>query len=77
MNERIQKLAKQANANFSDGLDFSVVFGEMEDFEKFVELIVLECASVAGRYVYENKYKENGFSEFLLKASINEHFGVE
>ena len=54
-------------------------FGEYDMYsaEKFAELIVRECASVAGKYIHENKYTENGVSDFWLKETIKEHFGVE
>jgi hypothetical protein len=47
MNQQIRQLAEQANASFGTGAEFAVVFGELEDFEKFAELIVRECAEVA------------------------------
>jgi hypothetical protein len=45
--------------------------------EKFAELIVLECASVAVKFVQDNKYHEDGISEYWLQDGIKEHFGVE
>ncbi len=46
MNERIKQLAEQANANFGRDLEFAVVFGELEDFNKFAELIIQECIEI-------------------------------
>ena len=44
MNERIKELAEDAGGHYSDEeLEFAVVFGELEDFERFAELIVKEC----------------------------------
>jgi hypothetical protein len=75
MNERIKELAERANANFSDGLEFSVVFGEMEDFEKFVGLIVLECASIANqRFSLSTGLDDR---DCWTAIEIKEHFGVE
>lgn len=62
MNERIRELMKQANPS-GDFSDCEWVF------EKFAELIVRECAEVAGC---------NGHvSGFALGDLIKEHFGVE
>jgi hypothetical protein len=47
MNERIRELAEQFNASFGERLEYAVVFGEMEDFEKFVDSIVRECIEQA------------------------------
>ena len=66
MNERIKELAEQAwNATA-----VSPDFGHPVSFaEKFAELIVRECAEVAGC---------NGHvSGFTLGDLIREHFGVE
>lgn len=75
MNERIEKLLEQCQ------IETYGVNGELLeigfDAEKFAELIVAECAAVAGKFVHDNKYKEGGISEFWLKDGIKEHFGVE
>jgi hypothetical protein len=34
MNQRIQELVEQAGGSIGTGLEFAVVFGELEDFEK-------------------------------------------
>ena len=61
MNERIKELAEQATC-FKEGLTEGLYDIEIFDKEKFAELIVRECADVAGRDV----------GHFVLK-----HFGVE
>lgn len=66
MNERIKELAEQAY-----GIDNSKPFhpSALVALEKFAELIVRECAEVAGC---------NGHvSGFSLGDLIKEHFGVE
>ena len=68
MNQRILELARQV---WPDPNTSHV------NHEKFAELIVRECAAVAGKFVHDNKYKEGGISEFWLKDGIKEHFGVE
>lgn len=80
MNERIRELELEAiayadskvpaNDRYND-IYHSIVRG------KFTELIVRECAAVAGKFVHDNKYNEEGISEFWLKEEIKEHFGVE
>ena len=69
MNERIKELLEQAGVTYA-------VMPKDTVYEKFAELIVQECAVVAGKFVYDNKYNEEGISEFLLKEEIKEHFGV-
>ena len=72
MNEQIQKLAKQAGAHWNHG-DFnmgsSVEFQE-SDLEKFAELIVRECMSVAGKAASLD-------AEYEAWYLIKQHFGVE
>jgi hypothetical protein len=65
MNEKIKKLAEQAGAETWSRAPMRAVTGLAftdENLEKFAELIVRECADVAGRDV----------GHFVLK-----HFGVE
>ena len=63
MNARIRVLAKQA------GLIEYSTDSKLQNAEKFAELIVRECAEVAGC---------NGHvSGFTLGDLIKEHFGVE
>jgi hypothetical protein len=65
MNERIKQLAEQAGMH-----DFVLeAMGIGEEFEKFAELIVRECASV----VNSRDDSDTGFWANLIK----EHFGVE
>lgn len=66
MNERIQKLAKQAGLEGENGhyeYDFF-------DPQKFAELIVAECVKVSMRSVSDDEPKEAWYL-------IQEHFGVE
>ena len=68
MNERIRQLVEQAGGHFGEGLEFAVVFGELEDFEKFAELIVQKCAGIGERYADGN---------YEVRNQILEHFGLE
>ena len=78
MNERITELKNQCIVREQRGTTASDSYMvDRFDTEQFAKLIVQECASVAGKYVYDNKHNKNGISEFLLKASVKEHFGVE
>jgi hypothetical protein len=70
MNKRIQELAEQANGSFGTGQEFAVVFGELEDFNKFAELIVRECARV-----YWNIDDSEIHGEYV--KALKKHFGVE
>jgi hypothetical protein len=69
MNKRIQELAEQANGRFGTGQEFAVVFGELEDFNKFAELIVKECAEIA-----HCNFHVDGVT---LGNIMKERFGVE
>ena len=71
MNERLRELAEQAGGNFGQGLEFAVVFGESEDFEKFAELIVKECADLC----LDMKYVDPQPHHYAVM--LKEHFGVE
>ena len=62
MNERIQELILRC-------WDKQLEFGMHFDREKFAELIVRECAEVAGCNAH--------VSGFALSDLIKEHFGVE
>lgn len=74
MNNKIRELAEQATIITSyqyqtwgdrTGIDYKEQF----DKEKFAELIVRECADVAGYYYTRN--------ECVSPRQIKEHFGVE
>ena len=86
MNNRIQELVLQAGGNFADSpLEFAVVFGELEDFEKFAELIVRECAQVAratpSPNFHEHLKQQLGHTWDMASSEagreIIKHFGVE
>jgi hypothetical protein len=64
MNERIRELAGQAGM-----YDFVLeAMGIGEEFEKFAELIVRECADIADEY--------DGVGSTIV-SRIKKHFGVE
>ena len=66
MNERIKQLAEQA---------FESAHGENGNMpmmlEKFAELIVRECAKIAGKAEYSDTWLEP------VEDAIKKHFGVE
>ena len=74
MNERIKQLAEQAGGHFGEGLEFAVVFGELEDFEKFAELIIRECANAI---VNDSRLSDVRTARNGCVRAIKEHFGVE
>ena len=59
MNNRIKELLEQAGVKF-------VVMPKDTEYEKFAELIVLECARIA-----------DTAEPFLASDLIKQHFGVE
>ena len=76
MNERILKLALDAGLlNYVDNETPRHYFvhghADLEEVEKFAELIVRECASI-----YKNVYTDQARSE-RIDTRIKKHFGVE
>jgi len=76
MNKRIKELAEQAGlkyynwiTNESNVADGDYKYPRLEDYEKFAELIVRECAEIAGC--------NSHVSGFTLGDLIKEHFGIE
>ena len=70
MNEKIKLLAEQAGISLSQK-DFSYYWVESaEDIEKFAELIVRECVSVAMEQ-YDDTLPWGGVED------VKKHFGVE
>jgi hypothetical protein len=77
MNERIQELSKQAGLKI-EYLMISPpkplqILGSAEQFEKFAELIIRECAELTLDYKNDNYY--NGWLDY--RDEIKRHFGVE
>ena len=69
MNERIEKLAMQANNHHDNFFDLN--YKELEMFfEEFAELIVKECANVELYWLNEQDRKS-------VAEKIKQHFGVE
>jgi hypothetical protein len=83
MNERIKELAEHTNAWYPTGYPSAeggdeewqnLVIFKKEDFEKFAELIVLECSAFV--YNYPEKYlTRNQAREICL--GMEKVFGVE
>ena len=75
MNERIRQLAEQAGLNYhnwmtneSNIIDGDFKYPRLEDYKKFAELIVKECADIATM----NQFQYDAVGNYVLK-----HFGVE
>lgn len=71
MNERIRELAPQAEIKWQHQEDVIYSTMTLEQFEKFAELIVRECAQIAQEYM--TRFPE----DHPLTKQIKEHFGVE
>ena len=67
MNERIKELLEQAGVKYT-------IMPKDTVYEKFAELIVRECASMAESF-HRHQYDFTGNLE--LHEFIREHFGVE
>ena len=74
MNERIRELLKQAEERYPRHLTVAVpeVVLRQDALEKFAELIIRECCSIADDWVNNYNDGENYPSE-----RIKEHFGVK
>ena len=88
MNERIKLLAEQAGLEFDDDLVLEpepIYYIKQKEFEKFAELIVLECTRVAAQTPcpYEDEDARKTFGHTWDMAciesarDIRKHFGVE
>ena len=78
MNERIKELAEQAGGEFYEGFAGSTNFVKFaeDDFEKFAELIVRECAAICQDVDGEDSIEaKSGRQDCAVE--IREHFGVE
>ena len=62
MNERIKELLEQAGVKY-------VTMPKDTVYEKFAELIVLECANIADKYVVDG--------DWHIAEIIKQHFGVK
>lgn len=81
MNERIEKLAEQANGPnpfFGRLKNQTVLLGD-DAVERFAELIVRECANTAYQSLYEDKVFDNSPHNIRCNVmdAIKKHFGVE
>jgi hypothetical protein len=76
MNERIKELLNQAGGEFYEGFAGSTNFVKFaeDDFEKFAELIVAECASKADSSLRDWLHDNSGKT---VGDKVREHFGVE
>jgi hypothetical protein len=73
MNERIAKLAMQANSHHDNFFDLN--YKELDVFlEKFAELIVQECAQQCWTV---SELESKGFVVSECAKKIRKHFGVE
>ena len=73
MNERIRKLAEEANVRplYSPAYAPRYIFEE-DELEKFAELIVRECAEFARQHNLEKADRSH-----MIHKAIKQHFGVE
>jgi len=73
MNERIAKLAMQANSHHDNFFDLN--YKELDVFlEKFAELIVRECVTTLERH---HPFTKDPEAYLYAISLIEEHFGVE
>jgi hypothetical protein len=74
MNERIIKLANEANKDISYTFKMEEAKQLHELMEKFAELIVRECI---GQVWYTREDGINGNISQVIKDRMKQHFGVE
>ena len=84
MNERIKKLAEQADVSTTqdvsyymgqfDGLTYEQKFKQIRD-ARFAQLIVAECVQVC--YNIDEQYGDEGVSANYRALKIREYFGDE
>jgi len=83
MNKRIKLLAEQAGATINQGFDgkkdfITSIYMSPEEFEKFAELIVRECAKVCDDLDIDD-WGDKSFDDgtYYCSRAIKQHFGVE
>ncbi len=82
MNERIHKLAEQADL-YARSDNSSMIFENFQKryTEKFVELIVRECVNIIQREsekaIRNNTYMGDDVPASVTQWAIKKHFGVE
>jgi hypothetical protein len=72
MNEHIRQLVKQADLGWA--IQRASIQGDNRDLErlnKFAELIIEECATLAEYQGYNQMFGDGG-----LRTKLHEHFGV-
>ena len=76
MNERIKELAEQAGLKVESFMTSPPkpfqILGSTEQFEKFAELIVRQCAKVA-----DDGFASSNFGNGITGQQLLKHFGVE
>jgi hypothetical protein len=68
MNERIKELLVKAGIDFGN---FESVTIDIDNAKKFAELLVKDCASIAGKAEYSDTWLEP------VEDAIKKHFGIE
>jgi len=76
MNERIEKLWTQAGGHYDSGNQHTWPQYTIDNPEKFVELIVLECATFIDSAFDIDEYSGEVVS-YADGSQLKEHFGVE
>ena len=71
MNLRIKELLSEAKIYDGSGSKTQAITTCPRDLEKFAELIVRECAKIAGKAEYSDTWLEP------VEDAIKKHFGVE
>ena len=77
MNERIRELAEQAEVKWQHQEDVIYSTMTLEQFEKFAELIVRECAQSVTWYTKQERNWPNNGQVLRANKTVLEHFGVE
>ena len=84
MNERIKELAEQAglkhynwSTNESNIIDGEFKYPRLEDYKKFAELIVRECANHCDLLLDHKISSEWSRGTHDCSRAIKKHFGVE
>ena len=80
MNERLRELAEQAGVDFGN---FESVTVDVDDIDRFAELIVKDIAKTVFKHLYNQdtvaEYNEYGWDCLPgdLRTMIEKHFGAE
>jgi hypothetical protein len=78
MNERIKELAEQAGCGYlyDYSADGHAMVCNVNDIEKFAELLVKECAMLVEGFILDQEVALDEYVEYEASSVLREHFEI-